>query len=90
MKTLPAMNTVIDQPDIFLMVLLSIGTFLWAYFRRPGPDDSSDEGGRPVPETPVPSPSAPEASGDGSGDGAKGGPMEPESPTPSEREPVTA
>lgn len=87
----PVMNSVLGQPDILLMVLLSIGTFLWAYFRRPGRDDDSGDGGRPVPDSPVTSPTTPSASGDGAGDGSgDGAPVKPEAPTPSEREPVSA
>jgi len=85
------MDTAISQPDILLMVLISIGTFLWAYFRRPGPNDGSGDGGRPVPESPVTSPTAPGASGDGAGDeSGDGAPTKPETPTPTEREPVSA
>jgi len=80
------MKTVIGQPDILLMILLSVGTFLWAYFRRPGSDDDPGDGGRPVPDSPVTAPSSPGQSGDGAGDGA---PVEPQEPSPSEKEPVT-
>jgi hypothetical protein len=56
------MHDVFLLPDIALMTVLAIGTFVWAFLRRPGASGDDNEGGMPV-DGPLPPSGAPDDGG---------------------------